>query len=66
MAESDWGKGVHGASAGLNSTRLYTCSTCSGCVIDFDGVPYPMSNRASHDEWHAPAPDDQETEGDHG
>lgn len=45
----DFGLGVRGASAVLNSAIFYTCPICAACVVELDPV---SARRQGHIDWH--------------
>lgn len=49
LAPGDFGIGVRGGSAGLNSAIFYTCPICAACIVELDAV---SARRQGHIDWH--------------
>ena len=50
---ADYGRGVSGATAGVNSLVWYSCSICGACVVEYDRSDIA---RKRHDLWHDTLP----------
>jgi hypothetical protein len=51
MAEllTGWGRGIGGATAGLNALTFFWCTRCGCCVVEYDRG---SEQRVLHDSWH--------------